>query len=82
MGVNLGGGNIGVAEHLLHSAQVAGRLQHMRREGVAQHVRMNVQMKTAAFGPGLQPSFDGARIESVAAAADEKSSLAATNNSS
>src|SRR5262250_2094987 len=40
--IDLGGGDAGVSEHLLHRAQVSARLQHVRRERVAQHVRMYV----------------------------------------
>src|SRR5829696_2832303 len=38
--VQLGGREIGVAEHLLHAAQVGASFEQMRREGVAQKVRM------------------------------------------
>ena len=31
-----------MAEQLLHGPQIAARLQHVRGEGVAQHVRMHV----------------------------------------
>ena len=42
VGINLRGRDIGVPEQFLHRAQIAGRLQHMGGESVAQHVRMNV----------------------------------------
>ena len=39
--VDLGGADIGVAEQLLHTAQVAAGLQHMAGKRVAQHVRVH-----------------------------------------
>jgi hypothetical protein len=42
MGVDLRRSDARVSQHLLHGAQVAGRLQHVRRERVPQHVRMHV----------------------------------------
>src|SRR5215210_3229769 len=39
VGVELGGGEIGVAEHLLDRAQIAAAGKQMRREGVPQRVR-------------------------------------------
>jgi hypothetical protein len=39
--VQLGGGEIRVAEHLLDAAQVGAALQQMRREGVAQQMRVS-----------------------------------------
>ena len=40
--INLRGRNARVTEHLLHGTQVAARLQHVRSEGVTQHVRMRI----------------------------------------
>jgi len=39
VGVNLGGGNISMAEHELHGAQVGSMGQEMGGKRVAQHVR-------------------------------------------
>ena len=39
-------------QQLLHAAQIAARLQHMRREGVPQLMRMHV-----AIEPLLDPPF-------------------------
>ena len=41
MGVDLGGGNAGVAKHLLDDAQVGTIVQQMRGERVAQDVRVD-----------------------------------------
>jgi hypothetical protein len=43
VGVELGGGEVGVAEHLLHRAQVAVAGEQVRGEGVAQGVRAPLQ---------------------------------------
>ena len=51
VGVDLGRGDAGVAEHLLHRAQVLRRLQHVGGERVAQHVRMHVLGEAAALRP-------------------------------
>ena len=39
--IDLRGGDVGVAQQLLHGAQVAARLQQVARERVAQHVRVH-----------------------------------------
>ena len=39
MGIDLRGGNVGVAEKLLHRAQIGAPLQEMAGKGVTQHVR-------------------------------------------
>ena len=39
MGVDLGRGDIGVAEKLLHGAQIRAPLQQMAGEGMAEHMR-------------------------------------------
>src|SRR3712207_8912861 len=44
--VELGGGDVGVAEHLLHRPQVAAAGQQVRREGVAQRVRAQDRKST------------------------------------
>ena len=59
MGVDLGGAQVGVAEQLLHRAQVAGGLQHMGGERVAQLVRMQVVVQA----PGQRrPAQRAARL--------------------
>ena len=53
MGVNLRGGDVGVAEQLLHGAQVGAVLQKVAGKGVAQHVRRYLRGGNA--GPRGQP---------------------------
>ena len=40
VGINLRGGNVGVAKQFLHCTQIATTLQHVAGEGMAQHVWM------------------------------------------
>ena len=39
MGIDLGGRNVGVAEHRLDGPQICAMIQQMGREGMPQHVR-------------------------------------------
>src|SRR5512146_418142 len=56
VGVELGGGEICVAEHLLDGAQVGAALEQVGREGVAEQVRVDA----ARLQPGLlgEPAQD------------------------
>ena len=49
VGIQLGRGKIGVSEHLLDAAKVGAALEQMRRERVAEEVRMDA----AGLEPGL-----------------------------
>ena len=49
MGIDLGGGDVGVAQHLLHGAQVGAMVQQMGGEGVAQHVRADPRRRYAGL---------------------------------
>lgn len=50
MGVNLSGGDIGVAEHHLDGAQVRTTRQQVGGEGMAQHVRADFSADPGALG--------------------------------
>src|SRR5512132_3140012 len=53
--VQLGGREVGVAEHLLHAAEVRAAFEQMGRERVAQKVRMNARrLETGLFGTAAQ----------------------------
>src|SRR5690606_27053190 len=65
-----------VAEQLLDGAQIPARLEQMRRERVAQHVRMDPDRHAAPPGPSVDPCLDRALAEPRAAPADEKRPLA------
>src|SRR5258705_2102681 len=73
MRVHLRTRNRCVAEHLLHRAQIARRLQDMRCERMAQHVRMNVTRQTLLDRPRREATLDRARRETSAVSADEQS---------
>ena len=51
VGINLRGGQVGVAEQLLHRAQIAARLQHVGSEGVAQLVRVDMAVDALFHTP-------------------------------
>ena len=42
MRVDLGGGDVGVAEQFLHATQVTGRLEYVAGKAVAQQMRMHM----------------------------------------
>ena len=75
MRINLRRGDAGVAEHFLHRAQVARRLQQMRGEGVAQHVRMNVARHAGAQRLASQAHLNCPVTQARPAPADEKGML-------
>ena len=53
--VQLGGGEVGVAEHLLHAAEVGAALEQVRREGVAQQVRVDAaRLEAGLLGEAAQ----------------------------
>src|SRR6185436_5882489 len=75
--VNLRRGNAGMPQHLLHRAQVAARLQHVRGERVPQDVGMDVRREATLERPALRPLLHRTRAEAPAVAADEESGFTA-----
>src|SRR3546814_5077194 len=61
VGVDLGGGDVGVAEQFLHAAQVARGLEHVAGEGVPQQVRMHALEQALALGELAQAQLHGDR---------------------
>ena len=55
MGVDLGGGNIGMAQHLLHRAQIRAMRQQSRSKGMPEHVGRNFL--------GIKPGGAGQRFQ-------------------
>ena len=49
-GVDLGGADVGVAEQLLHPAQIRARLQQVTGKGVPEHVRVNRRREPRCLG--------------------------------
>ena len=61
VGVDLGGGDVGVAEQGLHDAQVGAAFEQVGGEGVTQDVR--------ADAGGVDPGGDGGLVQKLAEAA-------------
>ena len=49
--VDLRRADVGVAQHLLHAAQVAARLQHVGGEAVAEQVRVDTLAEARSGAP-------------------------------
>src|SRR5512139_309737 len=64
--IHLGGADVGVAEQLLHRAQVARRLEQVRGEGMAEQVRVHVLGQPLQAGPASDASLHDARPEPTA----------------
>ena len=59
MGVDLRGTDAGVAQHFLHCAQIAGRLQHVAGKGMAQGVWIHMLRQALFLSAQCQPLLDG-----------------------
>ena len=55
-----------MAEHLLHRAQVARGLQHVRSEGVAQHVRVHIHVEPGRGAAPISPRAVQLRLRAAA----------------
>ena len=53
VGVNLGGGNVGVAEHFLDGAEVGATGEEVGREAVSEGVRAHVGFQPGCLGMTL-----------------------------
>ncbi len=51
MSIDLSRGDARMAQQLLDSPQVTAGLQHVRREGVSEHMRVYREPRTLSFGP-------------------------------
>src|SRR5690606_20675893 len=71
VGVDLGGGDVGVAEQFLHAAQVAGGFEQVAGEAVAQHVRVHVLEHALALGELADAHLHRALGDRLAAATGE-----------
>ena len=67
VGVNLGGGHVGVAEQLLDDAQVCAVAQQMRGEGVPQEMGVDVYLEAGVQGDALEdlPDADGGQFRAA-----------------
>src|SRR6185437_15278400 len=75
--IDLGGSDARVAEHLLHRAQVARRLEHVRGERMAKHVRVHVHGDAGEESPALDAPLHLARREPPAALSTKSARSAA-----
>ena len=76
-GVNLGGGQVAVAEQLLYGADVAGGLQQVAGVAVAHHVRAEVLRAAVFYRPVAQAVLDLADAQPFARVAGEQGGFAA-----
>ena len=76
MRVDLRAADAGVAEQLLHGAEIAARLQQMAGETVSQHVRMHMHAEAERLRARAQPAGDAAGAEAVTVASHEQRALA------
>jgi hypothetical protein len=75
MGVDLGGGDAGMAEQALHEADVDAGLDQERRRGVAQHVRGDAAGKADLAGVAAQARAHRLRLHGRAVAVEEERAL-------
>jgi len=68
VGVDLGGADVGMAQQFLNRAQIAARLQQVRREGMAQHVRMHAARDALCTGMMPHPRLHRAGRQTPALA--------------
>src|SRR5215203_4396613 len=68
VGIELGRREVGVAEHLLHRAQIGTALEQVRRERVAEQVRVDTLRVEARLPGQLAEDQEGARARQRAAA--------------
>jgi hypothetical protein len=67
VGVNLGGRNIGVAEHLLDHTEIGAVAQQVRGEGVAEQVRIDVDLDAGVAADALEdlPDANGGQFRAA-----------------
>ena len=67
VGINLGGGNVGVPEKFLDHPQISSVLEEVGGKGVAQEVWVDVLFESGLAGPFLYDFPDTIRTERSAA---------------
>ena len=71
VGVDLGGGNVGVAEELLDDAEVGTMAKQVAGEGVSQDVRVDVLLDAGSAGNVFDDLPDATARHGVAIAGEE-----------
>src|SRR5271154_2438551 len=72
VGVDLGGGEIGVAEHLLQRAQIASAGEQVGGEGVSERVRAHPLLEPGAAGMRLDDLVEALARQPAAAEIEEQ----------
>ncbi len=72
MGVDLGRGDVGMAEHRLEGAQVRAAFEQMSRKGVAQLMRAHARRIDASFGRQRAHELEEAHTAQIALARREE----------
>jgi hypothetical protein len=75
MGVELGGGDVGVPEHLLQRAQIAAAREQVGGEGMTQGVRAHAVGQPDSVGVALDDLVEALTAEPATAAIDEDMAL-------
>ena len=71
MGVDLGGGNIGMTEHLLHNPKVRASLKQVRSKGVSELMRREIPLDTGYQGRTPHNVVEGHTRDWLTLLADE-----------
>jgi len=72
MGIDLRGGDGGVAKHFLDGTKVSSTVEEVGSEGVAECMRVDVRRKVNERGPFLEQEFDAPGRETAAAGVEEE----------
>ena len=78
VGIDLSGGQAGMAQHLLHRAQIAGGLQHVGGEGMAQGVGMHMGRDAMSRRQPLQGQAHRRGADAAAAGAEKSYASSST----
>ena len=75
VGIELGRGDVRMAEQLLHHAQIGTTIEQVRRKGVAQGMRMDLRAEPCALGSGANDRPGCLTAEAGTTSGEEKSTL-------
>jgi len=75
MSIDLGRGNVGMAQKFLYGTKVTTGFKHVAGKRVSQQVRMELLVGTTADSPTAKAGLDTSVAESFAPLADEQGSL-------
>ena len=75
MSIDLGRGNVGMAQKFLYGTKVTTGFKHVAGKGVSEHMWVEFLVCTFYNAPAAQAGLDTSVAESFAPLADEQSSL-------